>query len=160
MEMGVMRRILKRAKLWHTLSDDIKPLKEPGTIGRALAPKEKSRLVETASLKPEWETAYWAALLALNTTMRWCELRRLRWMDISFDERLLTIRKSKTAAGERVIPLTEEALEVLVLLQTRAALMGPVELVHFVFASFRPVGQFDGKKMLGIRMSDFDPTYR
>lgn len=38
--------------------------------GRALTPDEKTKLLETASLKPEWETACWAAILALNTTMR------------------------------------------------------------------------------------------
>ncbi len=34
MEVGVLRRILKRGKLWHSLADDIKPLKEPSTIGQ------------------------------------------------------------------------------------------------------------------------------
>lgn len=53
MEIGVLRRILKRAKLWHTLADDVKPLKEPRSIGRAMTPDEKTLLLETASLKPE-----------------------------------------------------------------------------------------------------------
>jgi len=35
-ELGILRRILKRAKLWARVADDIRPLKEPSTIGRAL----------------------------------------------------------------------------------------------------------------------------
>ena len=52
----MLRRILKRAKLWYPLTDDIKPLKEPRTIGRALTPSQKSALLEAVALKPEWET--------------------------------------------------------------------------------------------------------
>lgn len=33
-ELGILRRILKRAKLWGRLAEDIKPLKEPASIGR------------------------------------------------------------------------------------------------------------------------------
>src|ERR1043165_942521 len=101
MEIGVVRRILKRAKRWHLVADDIKPLREPRSIGRALTPEQKYKLLEVASERPEWETAYWAALLALNTTMRGCEIKGLRWADIDFSARILTIHKSKTAAGER-----------------------------------------------------------
>jgi integrase len=51
--------------------------------------------------KPEWETAYFAAILALNTTMRGCEIRGLRWADMDLDANTLTIRKSETDAGLR-----------------------------------------------------------
>jgi integrase len=70
-------------------------------------------LLATATLKPEWETAYFAAILALNTTMRGCEIRGLRWADVDLDANTLTIRKSKTDAGLRVIPLTDAAVHVL-----------------------------------------------
>ena len=75
MEIGVLRRILKRGKLWHTMADDVRPLKEPETIGHALTPLEKAALLETAALKPEWQTAYYAAQIALQTGMRGCEIR-------------------------------------------------------------------------------------
>jgi len=38
------------------MADDIKPLKEPLTIGRVLTPSEKSSLLATATSKSEWET--------------------------------------------------------------------------------------------------------
>ena len=158
MEVGVLRRILKRAKLWHSMADDIKPLKEPPTIGRALSPAEKASLLEAAALKPEWETAYYAATLALNTTMRGCEIRGLRWSDIDLLADTLAIHKSKTEAGVRIIPLTPAAFEVLVQLRTRAEMFGTVEPQHYVFARFKPVGRFHGREIVEHRMLSFDPT--
>ena len=78
MEMGAIRRILKRAKRWHFVGDDIRPLKETRHIGKALSPDEKLGLLNIAASRPEWQTARWAAILALNTTMRACELKGLR----------------------------------------------------------------------------------
>ena len=72
-ELGILRRMLKRAKLWARVADDIRPLKEPSTIGRALTEEDKQRLLRTAVTKPEWETAYLAAILCLNTTARGCD---------------------------------------------------------------------------------------
>lgn len=158
MEVGVLRRILKRAKLWHAMADDIKPFREPSSIGRALTPEQKTSLLEAAALKPEWETAYFAAILALNTTMRGCEIRGLRWSDIDLLESTLIIRKSKTAAGVRIIPLTPDAFEVLVQLRTRAETFGEVLPEHYLFARFKPVGRFDGKVIVEHRMLSFDPT--
>lgn len=158
MEIGVLRRILKRAKLWHVMVDDIKPLKEPQTIGRALTPGEKAALLEAAALKPEWETAYYAAILALNTTMRGCELKGLRWMDVDLLNDTLTIRKSKTEAGLRIIPLTHDAIEVFTKLRERSELFGAVEPAHYVFASFKPCGRFDNQQIVEHRLLNFDPT--
>jgi integrase len=155
MEVGVLRRILKRAKRWHTIADDIKPLREPRSIGRALTTEQKFKLLEVASERPEWETAYWAAILVLNTTMRGCEIKGLRWQDIDFSNRTLTICKSKTAAGERVIPLTQEALSVLSALYQRAQLFGAVALQHYVFAAFKVSGRYDRNRMC---INGFDPN--
>jgi integrase len=65
-------------------------------------------------------TARLAAILALNTTMRGCELKGLRWSDVDFMERTLTIRRSNTAAAERVIPLNADAWETILTLRDRA----------------------------------------
>jgi integrase len=158
METGVLRRILKRGKLWHSVADDIKPLKEPETIGRALSPDQKAALLEAAALKPEWETAFFAAQIALNTTMCGGEVKGLRWADIDLLNDTLTIRKGKTRARERVIPLTPPAFEVFVQLRKRAELFGPVNPDHYVFARFKPAGRFHGKEIVEHRMLAFDPT--
>lgn len=157
-ELGILRRILKRAKLWHRLADDIKPLKEPTTIGRALTEDEKAVLLKTAVLKPEWETAYLAAVLCLNTTARGCELKGLRWTDVNLFDRTMAIQTTKTAAGVRLIPLTDVACSALGRLRTRAESFGKVEPHHYVFATFVPKFTFSGKKVIAYAVTEFDPN--
>jgi len=67
-------------------------------------PEEKKRLLETAALRSEWQVTYCAAVLALNTTMRSCEIRGLRWKDLDWDGEPLTIRResTKTNAGANI----------------------------------------------------------
>ena len=45
------------------------------------------------------------------TTMRGCELKGLRWRQVDFIQRTITVRRTttKTDAGERVIPLNHDA---------------------------------------------------
>ncbi|MGA9155943.1 MAG: tyrosine-type recombinase/integrase [Candidatus Sulfotelmatobacter sp.] len=156
-ELGILRRILKRAKLWARVADDIRPLKEPSTIGRAITEEEKQRLLKTAVMRPEWETAYLAAILCLNTTARGCELKGLQWSDVDLFARTLMIRKSKTAAGERVVPLTGVAVSALARLRGRAEAFGTVEPSHFVFAAFVPKFTFSGKRVIDYNVTGFDP---
>jgi integrase len=153
-----LRRILKRAKLWARVADDIRPLKEPGTIGRALTEDDKQRLLRTAAMRPEWETAYLAAILCLNTTARGCELKGLQWADVDLFSRTLTIRRSKTAAGERTIPLTGVASSALARLRSRAESFGPVDPSHYVFAAFVPKFKFNDTKIIGYNLSEYDPS--
>lgn len=79
------------------------------SVGRALSDSEKLRLIKAAAKKPEWQLARLAMTLALNTTMRASEIKGLRWRDVNSTEEVLTICRSKTAAGERVIPLNSDA---------------------------------------------------
>jgi integrase len=157
-ELGILRRILKRAKLWARVADDIRPLREPSTIGRAITEEEKQRLLKTAVMRPEWETAYLAAILCLNTTARGCELKGLQWYDVDLFARTLTIRKSKTAAGERVVPLTDVAVSALARLRQRAQGFSAVEPSHYVFAAFVPKFTFSGKRVVDYNVTGFDPT--
>ena len=164
MEIGCLRRILKRAKRWQLIADDVKPLKEPTFEGRALSHEEKLHLLKIAKQKPEWETALYAANLAIRTTMRGCELRGLRWADVNLIDGELTVRRSKTEAGERKIPLVQEALETLMKLRKRAEMFGSVESSHYVFAAFRLKCRFKNKPgerggtVAGTDMDGFDPT--
>jgi integrase len=120
MEVAFIRRLLKRAKRLHVVADDLKPLPERRDIGRALTPDEKLRLIRAAKLKPEWANARLALTLALNTTMRGCELKGLQWRDVDLMDRTLTIRHSKTEAGERVITLNADAMAAILELRGRA----------------------------------------
>jgi integrase len=123
MELGVLRRILKRAKRWHLVSEDVRPLPERQNVGRALQNAEKLKLLTTAASRPEWQLARLAMTLALNTTMRACEIRGLQWRDVDFMERTLTVRRSKTEAGERLLPLNADAWKAIVELRERNKLL-------------------------------------
>ena len=120
MEIGAIRRLLKRAKRWHLLAGDIRPLKEPHREARVLLFDEKLWLARIAASRSDWQIARLAMILALNTTMRACEIRGLCWHDVDFIERTLTIRRSKTEAGERVIPLNADAWAAVLELRERA----------------------------------------
>ena len=120
LELGILRRILKRAKRWYLLADDVTPLPERQNVGRALQHGEKLKLLKTAASRPEWQLARLAATLALNTTMRACEIRGLQWRDVDFMERTLTVRRSKTEAGERVLPLNSDAWAAIAELRERS----------------------------------------
>jgi integrase len=132
MEVGILRRILKRARLWARVADDIKPLPERHNVGRALSYEEKIRLQRIAGSKPEWDIARLAITLALNTTMRGCEIRGLCWRDVDFMECVVTVRRSKTEAGERVIPLNAEAMAAVRELRGRAKMFGGAALEHYI----------------------------
>lgn len=157
-ELGIVRRIMKRARVWSRVADDIRPLREPTTIGKALTEEEKQRLLKTAGMRPEWETTYLAAILCLNTTARGCELKGLQWSDVNLFAKTMTIRKSKTAAGERIVPLTDVAASALGRLRRRAEGFGPVEPSHYVFAAFAPKFDFSRKKVTDGNVIGFDPT--
>jgi integrase len=85
-------------------------------------------------------------------------LKGLRWGDVDLFSSILTFRKSKTTAGERVVPLTDVAASALARLRRRAESFGPVEQGHFVFAAFTPRFTFNGKKVIGYAVTGWDPT--
>lgn len=120
MEVGLLRRVLKRYRQWSRLADEVRMLPEQAKEARILSPDEE-KLRETAAQRPVWIVARCAAVLALNTTMRGCELRGLRWHNVDLFERVLRIRRetTKTDAGDRVIPLNRDALQALVELRER-----------------------------------------
>jgi integrase len=132
-ELDIIRGVLKRAKRWYHFADDIHPLPVRQNIGRALTYEEKVKLLHRAGTRPEWQTVASAARLALNTTMRGCEIKEMRWREVDMIERTLTVRKSKTEAGERVIPLNQDAWEVIVELYRRNKALGATEPSHFLF---------------------------
>jgi integrase len=59
-------------------------------------------------------------MLALNTTMRGCEIKQLRWRDIDLIDHSLVIRRSKTQACERLIPLNANSYQMITRLRERA----------------------------------------
>jgi integrase len=95
--------------MWHLLQDDMKMLTVRREPRQMLTLAEKQRLFETAASRTDWQRAYCAALLTANGSMRPIKLRQLLWCDFDPVTKTLTIQKSKTEAGTRVIPLNDEA---------------------------------------------------
>ena len=146
MEMAVIGRMLRKAKRWNQVAADIKPLRQTGIpVGRALQPDQKKKLLETAAMKPEWLVTWHASQLTLNTTMRGCELKSLRWRNIDFENRLLRLEHSKTQAGVRTIPLNQSAYEALLGLQQRSRDLGVSGPDHYVFPACEH-GRIDATK--------------
>jgi len=133
-ETGVLGRMLKRAKVWNTIAEDVRTLPERhGAVGKVLPADLKLKLFETAASKPEWTAAHCAAVLAVSTTCRGVEIKNLRWQDVDSFNRVATIQPSKTAAGHRTIPLNGDAMAALARLLERSRELGSNEPQHYVF---------------------------
>jgi len=146
-EVKALLRLLKRAKLLSRIRDEVKLLPVKRAPREMLTPAEKQRLFETAGKKPAWQTAYCAALLTANTSMRPVELKRLKWDAIDPFNRLVTVRLSKTEAGTRVIPLNDEAYSAIEALKKRADAAKTYAPESYVLHQFWPT--IDGSKPMG-----------
>jgi len=121
LEVSLLRGILKRARRWAVIADEVRNMPESrDVIGRVMTHEEKLRLFQMASAKPAWMVAYCAAVVAVNTTCRKVELLSLQWADVDLFARTFQVRRSKTAAGHRLIPMNADALEAFARLRSRA----------------------------------------
>jgi len=113
LEIGTLRAILRRNRLWAEIQPDVRMLPTRDDIGLAISPKQEHDLL-TACSDSRSRSLMPAVALALNTCMRYSEIRLLRWAQVSFVGRLITVGKSKTESGTgRVIPLNTRAHSVL-----------------------------------------------
>jgi integrase len=97
---------------WQPLIGKVKMLHERHDIAKALTP-EQERVLLSATSKAN-SACHTAALVALNTAMRKDEIRLLRWGQVDFAKRTVTVGRSKTEAGAgRLIPLNTAAFEAL-----------------------------------------------
>jgi integrase len=88
-------------------------LKVPFQPGKAFDVPEKDRMLAAAA-KSRSTHILPALTLALNAGMRDAEIKTLRWSQIDFARRILTVGKSKTEGGAgRTIPLNSEILAAL-----------------------------------------------
>jgi len=159
LELKVLRQLLQTARCWSRLADDHKPLKENHRgPGRALTSEEETNLFRIAMNDPNASAAYFAAIVAANTSMRGCELKALRLKDVDLMNRTVTIRRTgtKTNAGARIIPLNETATWAFSRLLQRAQVLGATEPEHYVFPAFVFRRTKGGKSNKG---SGYDPNH-
>jgi integrase len=92
---------------WRGLWPRVPHLKEPRDAGRALSREEQHRLLAAAATNRS-PYILLALRLALQTGMRFDEIRHLTWGSIDGARGVITVPKSKTPAGERrIVPLTD-----------------------------------------------------
>lgn len=133
-EVSVLRQLLKHARLWYLFQEDYKPV--PNTkppAGRALTHEEAARLFEIARTRPDWTYAYVTATLSFYCGMRACEIRGLQWKHIDWENRLIEIKRSKTAAGWRTPSLNNTCHDALRNLCESAAALNATAPDHYVF---------------------------
>jgi len=133
-ELDIIRGVLKRARLWAIMADEVHAFPVRENIGRVLSYEEKLRLIKDAKEHPEWQSVRLAMTLALNTTMRAAEVRNLQVRDIDFLEKALVVWRSKTEAGERKIPLNTAGFAAVIELRDRLKLLfGEVQANWYLF---------------------------
>ena len=130
LEVGTLRAILRKNRMWANLQPDVRLLRVSEGVGRAISGQEESRLLE-ACRATRSRSLYPVVVLALNTCMRYSELRLLQWGQADFTARTVTVGKAKTESGTgRLIPLNNRALAVL---KFWAELFPAREPAHYVF---------------------------
>jgi integrase len=112
LEIGTLRAILRRHRVWAEIQQDIRMLPTVDDVGHAITPEEEAALL-TACLQSRCRCLYVAVMLALNTGMRYSEIRLLCWRQVDFMAKVLVVGKSKSPTGTgRAIPLNSRILSV------------------------------------------------
>ena len=130
LEVGTLRAILRRHRLWAAMQPDVRMMPVHEVVGTALTSDEEQRLLD-ACRERRSRALLPVVTLALHTGMRRGEIQSLRWRQIDFLNRTVTVGTPKTKAGTgRVIPLNERAL---LTLQSWATSFPERQPDHFVF---------------------------
>jgi len=130
LEVGTLRAILRRHRIWAEIQQDVRMLPTFDDVGHAITGEEEAALL-SACLKSRSRSLYPAVMLALNTGMRYSEIRLPRWKQVDFAGKVLTVGKSKTQTGSgRAIPLNARILSVL---EMWAAQFSNRQPIHYVF---------------------------
>jgi integrase len=157
LELGVLRSILRRYRMWEPIAADVDFLKESASPGRALTHEEETTLLDVAS-NSRCRSLYPVIMLAINTGMRASEIRGLTWAQVDFFAKSLTVGKSKTTAGTgRIIPLNPRA--VVVLTHWRSLFRG-AEPEHYVFPNEKYGLAGNDRKQCAYEIIPTEPMHR
>jgi len=151
LEVGTVRAILRKNCLWAAIQPEVQMLRTPEDIGRAISREEEAALLDACQASRS-RSLYPAVLVALNTCMRYSELRLLRWGQVDLTSCTLTVGQSKTDSGTgRLLPLNDRAVAIL---GFWASLFPERLPSHFVFPAERYGASGDGLAVV----YDSDPT--
>jgi integrase len=107
LEVGTLRAVLRHFRVWAELQPDVRMLSTIEKVGRVISTEEERRLL-TACGTSRSRSLLPAVALALNTGMRYSEIRLLKWEQVDLSSCTVTVGRTKTKAGSgRVIPLND-----------------------------------------------------
>ncbi|MBK9171079.1 MAG: tyrosine-type recombinase/integrase [Bryobacterales bacterium] len=109
-ELGELSRAI--GKSWKTLWPRVRKMEERSDVGVALTADEEQRLLAAAA-KNRSPNLLTLVRMALATGMRAGELVGLQWGRVDFGQRLMTVARSKTEAGRRIIPMSTDIQRIL-----------------------------------------------
>jgi integrase len=151
LEVGTLRAILRKNRLWAAIQPDVRMLRVREDVGRAISRDEEAALLEACRASRS-RSLYPAVLIALNTCMRYSELRLLLWGQVDLNSCTLTVGLSKTESGTgRLLPLNDRAVAIF---GFWASLFPDRQPNHFVFPAERYGASGDGVTVV----YDSDPT--
>ena len=158
LEIGTLRAVLRKNRLWFAIQPDVRMLRATDDVGRAISREEEAALLTACQLSRS-RSLHTAVLLALNTCMRYSELRLLTWEQVNLAARTVTVGLSKTEAGAGlIIPLNARAFS---LLSFWAGLFPNRVPDHYVFPSEKyGIAQREEEKkgLTRTYVYDTDPT--
>jgi integrase len=156
MEVSTLRMMMKSARVWVPISQDVRMLPERRDVGKALTPIEEKRLLE-ACRKSSQPALYPAVVIFCNTGLRNAELRRARWCQIDFLKAEFQVGRAKTEGSEgRIIPLNQAALGAIKEWKSRWPNAKPED---YIFPTEKLVFKGKGAPDTGIMTSyDVDPA--
>jgi integrase len=147
LEVGTLRSILRRYRLWGNIQPDVRLLRVREDVGIALTQDEESVLLKECR-ESRSRSLYVAVLMAIDTCMRYSEIRLLRWSQIDFRNANVRVGDSKTEDGDsRIIPTSKRLGTIL---EFWAALFPECKPNHFVFP-FEKCGGRGKDKVFGFR---------
>jgi integrase len=162
-EVLVLKGILERADLWHSIGQRVKKLKvEVSEVGAALTEEQCLRLIRYAKATDDMSVVPFAALLALGSGLRKCEIKALRLGDIHLDDPrgpYVYVRResTKSDAGSRYCVLDPLAAWAIRKLLNRASQLGSHLPTHHLFPAFRPAHTRSNDPLRG--GTGFDPDH-
>jgi integrase len=130
LEIGTVRAILRRNRLWANIQPDVRMLPVRDDVGQAISHEQEARLLEECN-KSRSRSLYPAVTLALSTAMRYSEIRLLLWKQVDFIGKRVWVGESKTEYGEgRPIPMNDRTFQMMTMWAETFLSRQPV---HYVF---------------------------
>lgn len=145
-ECSVLQQMLKRIGRWAEIQPNYQPLRLPKeSPHRALTVEEEDRLYRIGAANPQWDVAFCAFVISINTTAGPGEIRHIRLKDINFEQRFFYVQPegAKRDCRIRALPLNDSAFDAMTYLYQRAKGLGSAAPDHYLLPFRVKKGEYD-----------------